>query len=189
MVLGQLFRSTELPLTIGGSALLWVSFVALNNHMLFNWMSVTNFRHLVFVPAGLKLVMVMALGARASLGIALGTMTYVHSDIPALSPAQALALAMTYAGAPLLVLAVFSRVTGIAKPWLGLSAWHLALIAVAVAVVSSLAFNGLLAGWDVIAGTEVLGASVAMAGGDVAGSFLLFSAALYARSVLRRARP
>jgi hypothetical protein len=115
-----LVRPLETPLIVGASALLWVACVTLNNHTLFEWTELTEFRHLVFVPAGAKIVLIMALGARAALGIWLGSLTFVVSDIPTLSAVQALGLTLAYAGVPLMVITSFSRATGFARPWVGL---------------------------------------------------------------------
>ena len=188
VVLAQLVRTLAAPLTVSASALLWVTCVTLNNDLFFEWTAVTEFRHLIFVPAGAKLVLVMALGARGAFGIALGTMTFLHSDLPTLSTVQAVACSLAYAGVPLVVLSAFSRVTGLAKPWFGLGTQHLALITVAVAVASSIAFNGLLAAWGILSGVEVLPAAVAMAGGDVTGTGILLAAALGGRALMRRLR-
>ena len=178
-------RPLETPVIVGASALLWVGCVTLNNHLAFEWTGLTDFRHLIFVPAGLKLALLMALGVRAAFGIALGTLTFLPSDLPTLSPVQVVALVTAYVTAPLIVIAVFSRVTGLVKPWFGLRLGHLALLTVVAAVATSVTFNGLLAAWGVVAGSDVLHATVAMAGGDVVGGSLLLASVLSARTVLR----
>jgi hypothetical protein len=183
-----LVRPLETPLIAGASALLWVACVTLNNHVLFEWTELTEFRHLVFVPAGAKIVLIMALGARAALGIWLGSLTFVVSDIPTLSAVQALGLTLAYAGVPLMVITSFSRAAGFARPWVGLGAWHLALIVLAVSIATSVAFNGLLAAWGIVAAEEVLETSIAMVVGDVLGAGILLITVLAARSALRRFR-
>lgn len=183
-----LLRPFETPVTVAATAIMWVACVSLNNHLAFEWSSLTDFRHLIFVPAGVKLALIMALGVRGALGIAVGTMAVLPSDIPALSLVQVLALSLAYAGAALAVVTALSCMTGLAIPWLGLRPWHLALFAVVVAIVTSATFNGLLAMWDVLDGAEILAASVAMVGGDLAGTGILFASILSARSALRRLR-
>lgn len=183
-----LVRPMETPLIAGAAALLWVACVTLNNHALFEWTELTEFRHLIFVPAGVKIVLIMALGARAALGIWLGSLTFVLSDIPTLSAVQALGLTLAYAGVPLMVITSFSRSMGLARPWVGLEAWHLALVVLAVSIATSVAFNGLLAAWSILAAEEVLKASIAMAVGDVLGAGIFLLTVLAARSALRHFR-
>jgi hypothetical protein len=53
-------------------ACLYAGAVVVNNNLLFPWLEFDNFRNLLFLPAGLKLFLVMLFGWRAVAGIALG---------------------------------------------------------------------------------------------------------------------
>ena len=128
------------------------------------------------------------MGFRVKVSIAIGMMTLLHSDLPMLSALQTVTLSLAYAGTQLVVLSAFSHITGLAKPWFGLEARHHALITVAVAVATSITFNGLLTVWDALPSVEVVPAAVAMAGGDVVGTSILLTAVLSGRALLRRLR-
>jgi hypothetical protein len=65
---------------------------------------------------------------------------------------------------------------------------HLALVVLAVSIATTVAFNGMLAAWGIVAAEEVLEASIAMAVGDVLGAGILLITVLAARSALRHFR-
>ena len=179
----------RLPLlpTVAASAVLWVIAVELNNHVLFRWTEATEYRHWVFVPAGVKLIIAMVAGWRGALGVALGKLTYLKHDLPTLSLMALLPLAAGYGFVPLLAVLLFSRQTGLHRPWVGLQGHHLLLLVLLAGVIASVFFHSVL----VLAGIEdletVLPDMTQMLVGDVLGAGLLLLTVMGVRRMVRAA--
>jgi hypothetical protein len=152
-----------------------------NNHLVFEWSSVTDFRHLIFFPAGLKLILLMSLGWRAVPGIAVGSAGHAAADLPDLPMLHLAALCLVYAAAPMAAVSAFGRWAGIVRPWFGLRLVQLLCLVVVTAVVTSIAFNTLLIAWGIMESAGCVGSVVAMAGGDVVGAALLLAVTLMVR--------
>lgn len=185
--LDVLWRLSTTPMIVGLSILLWTGSVTLNNHVLFQWTSQEEYRHLIFVPAGVKLLLLMAFGWRGALGIALGMLTFLSTDLPKLSGVQLLFLSALYAAVPSAVIWAFSQATGIDRPWTGLSQTNLLVLVVLVAVVSSIAFNAPLLVWGVVSDSGATAAVASMVVGDLSGSFVFLTTALGCRGLWRTA--
>jgi len=73
-------------------ACLYSGAVLLNNNLLFPWLEFDNFRNLLFLPAGLKLFLVMLFGWRAVAGIGLGIAAVALGELPQMPLSSALLL-------------------------------------------------------------------------------------------------
>ena len=129
---------------VGLSAAIWVASVYLNNEILFVWTQKEEYLHWIFVPAGIKILLVMLLGWRGAFGIVLGTLPRVLEIFPGIGPGMAVLIATGAGLIPLLVLWTFSLSVGIRHPWHNLVWWHLPVLAVFSAFASSAFFNLLL---------------------------------------------
>ena len=173
------------PLIVAGSALLWVVVRHLNNDVLFAWAEVAEYRHWVFVPAGVKLVLAMVFGWRGALGVALGISTYLQGALPMLHMGQIAMLAGVLGFAPLLATRIFSRLTGLTRPWFGIQGYHLPLLVLLSACLCALSFKGLLVAFGV-EGWEGAPARIAtMMVGDFLGAGLFMVAVVGMRRLLR----
>lgn len=73
-------------------ACLYAGAVSINNNLIFSWLEFDDFRNLMFLPAGLKLFLVMLFGWRAVAGIAVGIAATALAEFPHVSMASALLL-------------------------------------------------------------------------------------------------
>jgi len=115
-----------------GIACMYAGAVLINNNLLFPWLEFENFRSLLFLPAGLKLFLVMLLGWRAVLGIALGIMSVALSEFPHMSTVHGLLLGAIAALSTQLTLMLSARALRVGYPWTSLRWPALCTIALAV---------------------------------------------------------
>lgn len=145
----------------------------LNNAVLFDWAAAKEYRHWVFVPAGVKLVLAMVFRWRGALGVMLGTCPLLQIDLPMLNLAQIATLAVALGFAPLLATMLFSRWTGLAMPWFGLGRHHLPLLVLLSASLCALSLYGLLVAYGVKDWHQVPSAITVRMIGDLLGAVLL----------------
>lgn len=170
---------------VGGSALLWVVARYLNNNVLFEWAEVTEYRHWIFLPAGVKLILALVFGWRGALGVTLGTCTYLQGNLPALAMPQIAMVAVALGFGPLIAVRILRAWTGLASPWFGMEARHLVAVLVLSAALCATAFQGLLVAFGVEDARDAPRQIAIMMFGDVTGAALLLSAAVGLRRLLR----
>ena len=120
-----------------GIACMYAGAVLINNNLLFPWLEFENFRSLLFLPAGLKLFLVMLLGWRAVLGIALGIMSVALAEFPQMSSLQGLLLGATAAISTQITLSLCARALRVGYPWTSLRWPALCVIALVVGFVDA----------------------------------------------------
>ena len=120
-----------------GIACIYAGAVLINNNLLFPWLELENFRSLLFLPAGLKLFLVMLLGWRAVLGIALGIMSVALTEFPHMSTVHGLLLGTMAALSTQITLTVCARALRVGYPWTSLNWPSLCVIALTVGVVDA----------------------------------------------------
>ncbi|WP_374445167.1 hypothetical protein [Stella sp.] len=129
---------------VGVSAVLWMVSIYLNNEVLFQWTEEEEFVHWVFVPAGIRILLVMLFGWRAAFGMALGSVPWVLDVLPGVGAGTVAVTAMATGLMPWISVQLFSSVTGVRHPWHDLVWWHLPVIAGLSAFTNSAVLNGQL---------------------------------------------
>ena len=169
-----------------GIACVYAGAVLVNNNLLFPWLERENFRSLLFLPAGLKLFLVMVLGWRAVLGIALGIMTVMLSEFPHMSTLHGLLLGAFAALSTQITLILCARVLRVGYPWATLSWPALCLMALAVGVVDASVVQGAMVwlGYEDI--EEYWAEALQGAFGRVLGTFVFLAVSLEVRRHLLR---
>ena len=167
------------------SALTWTAARIINNEILFKWTEVADYRHWVFVPAGIKLVLVMLFGWRGALGVMLGLSIYLPHTLPILALPQVLLLAVSLAFAPLVAVHIFSRWTGLVRPWLGLEGYHLPGLVLLSAVLCALPFHGMLLAFGVEHWEDSASQMSIMVIGDFLGAGILMLLVVGGRALWR----
>ena len=120
-----------------GIACLYAGAVLVNNNLLFPWLEFENFRSLLFLPAGLKLFLVMVLGWRAVLGIALGIWAVAISEFPHMSMLHGGLLGAVAALSTQVALQACARLLRVGYPWTALGWRSLCAIALTVGCVDA----------------------------------------------------
>lgn len=126
---------------IGLSGALWIAAIYVNNQMLFPRPEEDEFDRWVFVPAGLRMLLVMLFGWRAAVGTALGSIPWMFDVLPGVGLATIAVSAGISGLMPWISVQLFSGATGVRHPWHDLVWWHLPAIAALSAFANSLALN------------------------------------------------
>lgn len=129
---------------VGISAALWMASIYLNNEVLFQWTEEEEFVHWVFVPAGIRILLVMLFGWRAALGMALGSVPSVLEVLPGAGTGMVAVTAVATGLMPWISVQLFSSRTGVRYPWHDLVWWHLPVVAALSAFTNSAMLNGQL---------------------------------------------
>jgi hypothetical protein len=119
-------------------ACIYAGAIEINNNLLFRWAEYDHLRNLVFIPAGLKLVLLMTFGWRAVFGIAIATAAVILGNVASLSLAGGLTYGVLSGTTAFVALRVLSTVLDIRYPWTGLSAPALACLALSIATLDAL---------------------------------------------------
>jgi len=168
-------------------ACLYAGAVMVNNNLLFPWLEFDNFRNLLFLPAGLKLFLVMLFGWRAVAGIGLGIAAVALSEFPHMVMRDALLLGGAAAVSTQLSLKAMSRLLRVGYPWAQLSWPSLIAMALVVGCVDAVTIQWFMAalGHETLEGflTETLQGAF----GRIVGSFVFLAVSLEVRRQLSRA--
>jgi hypothetical protein len=159
-------------LIIPAVALSWIVIVFLNNQILFRWTALDSWVHLIYFPAGFKLIVIMLFGLRGAIGIFAGTIYNFFGIFPFLSPEKIVALAGIYAAAPLAALQVFELLTGRHYPWRDLRFFDIFLLSILTSIASSLS---ILIGLRILSGqhTDIM-SFIYFIFGDLLGIIIFF---------------
>ena len=169
-----------------GIACMYAGAVLINNNLLFPWLEFENFRSLLFLPAGLKLFLVMLMGWRAVLGIALGIMSVAVSEFPHMSTLHGLLLGAAAALSTQITLALCARVLRVGYPWTSLSWRALCVIALAVGLADATVVQGAMVGLGYEDIDEFWPEALQGAFGRVLGTFVFLAVSLEVRRHLLR---
>lgn len=167
------------------SAVLWVAFWFLNS-WLFSSLDYAAGISLVYFPAGVRLVIVLVFGVWGAIGIALSN-PLLFIDVFGQQPVGELLLNAVIAGfVPLLVARSCQWLLGIGTSLENLRPAHLPLLALAVSIVTPLAFNIMFIAYGLKPASELLANVSAMAFGDFLGCLIALMAARAALWLMRR---
>lgn len=179
MTTGILGSSWPARLTlIAAIACLYAGAVAINNSLLFPWLEYSNFQYLLFLPAGLKLLLVMLFNWRAVAGIAIAVTAASLNEIPYLTLSHAVVLGVSAGLSTQITLSICARMLGIGYPWSQLTWLSLCTLAIVVgsvdALVVQLTMNGL--GLDTL--DDMFSDVLKGMFGRVAGTFIFLAVSL-----------
>ena len=178
-VLGQ--GAVARAVLVSAIACVYAGAVLINNNLLFPWLQFDSFRNLMFLPAGLKLFLVMLFGWRAVMGIALGITATALAEFHHVSMTSALLLGAMAALSTQLALLLMSRVLGVRFPWADMGWLKLCAIALVVGCLDALTVQSAMAllGYETF--ENFVSDTLQGAFGRVAGTFVFLSMALEVR--------
>lgn len=162
-------------------ACLYAGAVLLNNNLLFPWLEFDNFRYLLFLPAGLKLFLVMLFGWRAVLGIALGVSVVALSEFAHMPMAHALLMGAAAALSTKLALELLSRLVRVGYPWTQLSLPSLTVIACGVGLLDAATVQWSMAVLGYETFDQFMTDTLQGALGRIAGTFIFLALSLEIR--------
>lgn len=178
------FARTVLVVSI---ACLYAGAVQVNNNLLFHWLEFDHFRNLLFLPAGLKLFLVMLFGWRAVAGIALGIAAVALSEFPLMPMSSAFLLGAVAALSTQLTLRLMSRLLRVDYPWIQMSWPSLCAIALSVGCVDAIVIQwALTALGNETPDNNFLTDALQGAFGRVVGTFIFLAFSLEMRRRLSR---
>lgn len=169
-----------------GIACMYAGAVLINNNLLFPWLELGMFRSLLFLPAGLKLFLVMLFSWRAVLGIALGIWAVTLSEFPDMAVLHALMLGMVAALSTQLTLRGTSRLLGVGYPWTALGWRSLCVIALTVGCVDATLLQWSMASLGYENYEDFWSEALQGAFGRVVGTFFFLALSLEVRHHLQR---
>ena len=170
---------------VAAIACLYAGAVNINNSLLFPWLEYDNYRYLLFLPAGLKLFLVMLFGWRAVAGILIGVAAVSLNEIPDLTLLHALLLGTAASLSTQLTLTATARLLGIGYPWNQLNWGKLTVLALAVGCMDALAIHMTLLGLGLDNADNLLSDVLQGAFGRVAGAFVFLALSLHIRRRLQ----
>lgn len=171
-------------ITIFGVAIVWLMFFTLND-LFFAKLAYSAYAHWIFLPAALRILIVLLLGGKGAIGLMLGAFLTHPLEHPEDLPYE-IALSISSALSPLAAVAICQRIFKITRDLSGLRGSHI----VALSVVSALANSALLNVIMFAAGRHQGDGMLAMTifVGDVLGAALLLLAIALAISVFARVK-
>ena len=161
--------------------------ILVNNELLFRAVELDRYRYLIFLPAGLKLLLVMLFGWRGVMGVALGIACSTLSEFSDLSLAQGLLFGATLALSTQLALRACSVLLRVDFPWDHLTWSSLLILVMTVGVFDAVAFQVAMSGIGHGGpGSEALIDIASNAASRIVGGFLFICCAVQLRQYLRR---
>lgn len=145
--------------------------------------------HLVYLPAGLRLLLLLIFGVWGSIGIAIAHPIVVWTQYGSTSIAFTIAHSLISGFGGLLVLRMSQRLFGVSPSLEGLRPRHLPLLSLLMAVVMPLLFGFDLVAFDIRPASEVAMTYWAMLLGDFLGCFLVVAVVLLLFRVYRTLQP
>jgi len=117
--------------------------VLINNNIFFFWAQDSSYRYLIYLPAGVRLVLVMLFGWRGLIGLVIAVTAIGFSKLVAEIDRidYAFLAAIVRASSIWLALEVYGRVTNIKSPWDGLTWIPVPFLAVFVSVTTATAVS------------------------------------------------
>ena len=170
-------RVTALDLLlVAASAMLWAGCSFLNKTLLADTLVTTGI-NLVYVPAGIRLLLVLLFGPWGALGIFLADPVLFFYEFGTGSLWEVIVNALIAAFSPYLAVLGFCWVTGISPRLSGLKPIHLPMLALLVSLVTPLLFNLHFLLNDRHPDHDFVRNFVAMATGDFLGCFAVLGLA------------
>lgn len=169
----------------GFSALVWVGSYLLDSHFL-QFPLHTPGIDIVFIPSGVRLMVIMIGGIWAALGVCVGSLFLVGSVFQTAQPWVILPVAVGSGLFPYAALRASLWATGVDKNLTNLSAIKLPLISLGVAVGSSVLHNVLFSALSLKPWQDLVKNSFAMAAGDFIGILLAVAIVFVILRLIRR---
>lgn len=151
--------------------MIWIASLSVQNALL-PWLSEAPGVDLVFIPAGIRLILVMIGGIWAALGLTLGSLLMTGGEFGTANLAAIISIALCTGFCPFLSLRVTQRLIGIGPDLHELRASHLPILSLGVALGSSLLHNLLFLGVGLTQLAQFPRHVLAMATGDFTGSLI-----------------
>lgn len=145
--------------------------------------------HLVYLPAGLRLLLLLIFGVWGAIGIAIAHPIVVWTQYGSTSIAFTIAHSLISGFGGLLVLRMSQRLFGVSPSLEGLRPRHLPLLSLLMAVVMPLLFGFDLVAFDIRPASEVAMTYWAMLLGDFLGCFLVVAVVLLLFRAYRTLQP
>jgi hypothetical protein len=158
----------DIGLVLLGFALYWLMYQF--NELLMPYVSYAQGVALLFLPAGIKLVMIMVAGWRGAMGCGLALWWISASIWPELDAAWLMAYAALSAGLTWAVVSALLRRKALGPCLEGLSFWDIVQIDAANTLLHGIVINGFLWSLGLRGGEQVWPSALAMALGDFLGS-------------------
>lgn len=165
-------------------ACLYTGAVQLNNQILFAGSQIGSFQNWIFLPAGLKLLLLMLFGWRAAIALSLSIATIVLSELRTIPISVSILIGLFGGLTPYFVFVILSKLLNLSYPWNGLKFKDIVTISVFIGVVEAfiqrvgLNFIGVET-WD-----NLLKDSVLVAIGRILGTFLFLGLAIWIKGEL-----
>jgi hypothetical protein len=159
-------------------ACLYAGAVGVNNQLFFPWAEFDTLRYVFFLPAGLKLLLLMVFGWRAVIGLTLGIATIALSELTSVNYFTALAIGFVSGLSPYLGLRLVGVFFSIKFPWSGLNLKNILAISIFIGLLDALTLHLALSfsGFDKFQdlGVDLLPA----AGGRIFGTLIFLGLAV-----------
>ena len=154
--------------------------------MLFPWLEFDNFRNLLFLPAGLKLFLVMLFGWRAVAGIGLGIAAVALGELPQMPLSSALLLGAAAGLSTQLGLQAMARLLKVGYPWTQLGWGSLSAIALAVGCLDAVSLQGAMTVLGLESFDNFFPETLKGVFGRIVGTFVFLAVSLEVRRHLSR---
>jgi hypothetical protein len=167
-------------------ACLYTGAVQFNNQVLFAGSQIGAFRNWVFLPAGLKLLLLMLFGWRAALALSLSIATIVLSEVHTMPVIVGILIGAFGGLTPYLAFTLLSKLLRLTYPWTGMNFKDVVIISVLIGIIEALVQRvGLsligIESWD-----NLLKDSIIVAIGRIIGTFLFMGLALWVKGELEK---
>lgn len=167
-------------------ACLYAGFKLVSNELLVPWLEFDRYRFLVYLPAGMKLVLIMVFGWLGTVGVALGVAAAALNEFQELHFVEGLAYGAASAASTMIGVKVGALLLRIEYPWTNLRAWSLVGLAVMVGALDALTVHASM----VVLQLDTLDGDVAMdlikaAFGRITGALLFIGVVVDFRRRLR----
>jgi hypothetical protein len=182
-VLGDNFKIKGLIFVF--SALVWVGSYLLDGHFL-HFLQHTPGIDLVFIPSGVRLIVIMIGGIWAALGVCVGSLFLVGPEFQTAQQWVVLSVAVGSGLFPYAALRASLWATRVDEKLANLSAIKLPLISLGVAVGSSILHNFLFSALGLKPWQDLAENSLAMAAGDFIGILLAVAIVFVILRLIRR---
>lgn len=167
-------------------ACLYTGAVEFNNQILFSGSQIGAFRNWVFLPAGLKLLLLMLFGWRAALALSLSIATIVLSEVHTVPLLIAISTGAFGGLVPYLGFMLLSKILRLTYPWNGLNFKDIVIISVLIGMLEALIQRVGLSILGIETWDNLLKDSMLVAIGRIMGTFLFMGLALWVKDQLEK---
>ncbi|MGV0960252.1 MAG: hypothetical protein ACOYB1_10490 [Limnohabitans sp.] len=167
-------------------ACVYAGAVQLNNKLFFPWAEFDEFRYLIYIPAGIKLLLMMLFGWRAVIGISLGIATVVLGEFANMSYLSACTFGVVSGVVPYLGLIALSKISKISYPWNGLNFKTITIISIGIGSIEAVTLHLLLTFNGVEPLSHLIEDTLPSVFGRVLGTYLFMGLAVWVRNEIAK---